>query len=325
MSILGIVFPTTGLADASPQLLYIKTNDTLAAVITANYLDQAKAIYGNIFSNYQMAIVYTSDAKSVILQVQVSTDGVHASLAQAPSGPETFTNITVGVGSAAVPSINFLGDLDTGIYHVAANSVGIAANGALVAAISTTGVAVTGLVSASTSVAAGTTVAAATTVTAGTGVVATTGTIQALAGNVIAGSSTHAASVISFPSSAANGTLILAAVNAGGAFNTTISNGTMGQSTVYTIGDIGAATGGLVAATAPVLMKRVANAAVAGGAAAQTVTDAFCTSAACTVIANYRDTTTPTGILTVLAGNGSFVVTSTVDPGASHIDYVIYK
>ena len=99
----------------------------------------------------------------------------------------------------------------------------------------------------------------------------------------------------------------------------------MGQSTVYSLGDIGAATGGIVVATGAVRMKQVANAAVAGGAAAQVVTDAFCTSSACTVIANWRDTTNPASILTVLAGSGSFTVTSSVDPGASHLDYVIMK
>lgn len=73
-----------------------------------------------------------------------------------------------------------------------------------------------------------------------------------------------------------------------------------------------------------VAMKSVAQAAVAGGAAAQTVTDAFCTSAAC-VIASWNDTTNAVSIQKVAAGNGSFVVTSSGDPGASHINYVIFK
>jgi hypothetical protein len=73
-----------------------------------------------------------------------------------------------------------------------------------------------------------------------------------------------------------------------------------------------------------VAMKSVAQAAVAGGAAAQTVTDAFCTSAA-SVIASWNDTTNAVSIQKVAAGNGSFVVTSSADPGASHINYVIFK
>jgi hypothetical protein len=73
-----------------------------------------------------------------------------------------------------------------------------------------------------------------------------------------------------------------------------------------------------------VAMKSVAQAAVAGGAAAQTVTDAFCTSAA-NVICTWNDTTNAVSIQKVVAGNGSFVVTSSGDPGASHLNYVIFK
>lgn len=71
-------------------------------------------------------------------------------------------------------------------------------------------------------------------------------------------------------------------------------------------------------------MKNVAQAAVAGGAAAQTVTDAFCTTASC-VVASWNDTTNAVSIQKVAAGNGSFVVTSSGDPGASHINYIITK
>lgn len=78
-------------------------------------------------------------------------------------------------------------------------------------------------------------------VTAGT--ITSSGAIQSLTGDVTAGSSTHAGKFVSFPSSAANGTLIFAAANAGGAFNTTVSNATsVGQSQVISIPDSGAAT-----------------------------------------------------------------------------------
>lgn len=45
-----------------------------------------------------------------------------------------------------------------------------------------------------------------------------------------------------FPATAANGKMIIAAVDAGGAYNTTISNSAMGQSSVVSIPDPGAAT-----------------------------------------------------------------------------------
>lgn len=73
-----------------------------------------------------------------------------------------------------------------------------------------------------------------------------------------------------------------------------------------------------------VAFKSVAQAAVAGGAAAQSVSDAFCTSASC-VVASWNDTTNAVSIQKVAAGNGSFVVTSSGDPGASHLNYIITK
>lgn len=75
-----------------------------------------------------------------------------------------------------------------------------------------------------------------------TGTVVASGAITSTAGNITSGSSGDAGTFIAFPSSAANGTLILQAINAGGAFNTTIASGTIGQSSVITIPDPGAAT-----------------------------------------------------------------------------------
>lgn len=67
--------------------------------------------------------------------------------------------------------------------------------------------------------------------------------ITSTTGNITSGSSGDAGTFISFPGTAANGTLILAAVNAGGAFNTTISNASsVGQSQVISIPDSGAST-----------------------------------------------------------------------------------
>ena len=172
------------------------------------------------------------------------------------------------------------------------------------------------------------------------------GTITAAQGNIQAGSSGHAGTLISFPGTASKGSLILAGVANTGNTNVTISNVAMGQASVVSIPDPGnAAAQFLVAATATPFtanhlavasgtsglmvdagfqMKSVAQAAVAGGAAAQTVTDAFCTSASM-VVASWNDTSNAVTIQKVAAGNGSFVVTSSADPGASHISYIITK
>lgn len=143
-------------------------------------------------------------------------------------------------------------------------------------------------------------------------------------GGLQAGASGTAGTVASFPATAANGSLILAAINAGGAFNTTLSNSTMGQSTVYSLADIGASTGGIPVSTAAIRMKSVAGAAAAGGAAAQSFTDAFCTSGS-NVIGNWNTQANAASILKIVPGNGSFIVTSSVDAGVGTFNYVIMK
>ncbi len=143
-------------------------------------------------------------------------------------------------------------------------------------------------------------------------------------GNIQAGLSGTAGTISSFPGTAANGSLILSALNAGGAFNTTIRNSAMGQSTVYSLGDIGAATGGIPVSTAPLLMKSVAGAAAAGGAAAQSFTDAFCTTGS-NVIGNWNTQANAASVLKIVPGNGSFVVTSSADAGVATFSYIITK
>jgi hypothetical protein len=162
------------------------------------------------------------------------------------------------------------------------------------------------------------------TMTSGFGLTSATGNLVASTGNVVAGSSGHAGTLSSFPGTAANGSLIIAGVNAGGAFNTTVSNGVMGQSTVYTIPDVGAATGKIVVNATQGLMKTVTAAAVAGGNASQTITDAFCTAIS-TVICNWNTSANAVSIQKVTPGAGSFVVLSSGDPGASTLGYMIIK
>lgn len=156
------------------------------------------------------------------------------------------------------------------------------------------------------------------------GTITASGAIASTAGDITSGSSGDAGTFISFPATAANGTMIVAAVNAGGAFNTTVSNGTMAQSTVYTIADIGAATGGIPVATGAIRMKMVADAAAAGGAATQNFADAFCTAAS-VVLGHWQTQANPATIQVIVPGAGSFDVVSSVDAGAGTFNYVIMK
>lgn len=156
------------------------------------------------------------------------------------------------------------------------------------------------------------------------GLTLSTGNLAVTVGNVTAGSSGNAGTLTSFPTTAANGSLIISALNAGGAFTTTIRNSVMAQSTVYSMGDIGAATGGIVVATAAIRMKSVPAGAYAGGSATATITDAFCTSGS-TVVANWNTSANAVSIQKVTPGNGSFVVLSSGDPGVSTLNYIITK
>ncbi len=143
-------------------------------------------------------------------------------------------------------------------------------------------------------------------------------------GNIQAGLSGTAGYLASFPATALKGSLRLAGVANVGDTLVTISNASHGQATVYSIGDIGASTGGLVASVANTRMKPVAAAAAAGGAPAQSFTDAFCTTGS-VVIGNWVTQTTPASVLKIVPANGSFVVTSSADAGVGTFSYIITK
>src|SRR5574343_773684 len=64
--------------------------------------------------------------------------------------------------------------------------------------------------------------------------------------SLTAGADGTAGTVTIYPATATNGTLILSATNNGGARNLTITNAAHGQDTVYTIPDIGQATGNVI-------------------------------------------------------------------------------
>ncbi len=150
------------------------------------------------------------------------------------------------------------------------------------------------------------------------------GALSSTAGNITSGSSGDAGTFISFPATAANGTFIFQAVNAGGAFNTTIASGPMTQSTVYTVGDIGAATGGIPVATGAVRMKMVSAAAAAGGSATQNIVDAFCTAGS-VVIGFWNTSANAVSIQKIVPGAGSFNVISSADAGVGTFNYMIFK
>lgn len=65
----------------------------------------------------------------------------------------TFTNVVnAGDGTVSAPGIAFGSDADTGLYRIGANNIGVAANGAKVVDVGTSGVAVTGTLSATSTI-----------------------------------------------------------------------------------------------------------------------------------------------------------------------------
>jgi len=85
-----------------------------------------------------------------------------------------------------------------------------------------------------------------TTATLPFGLTVQTGNLAVSQGNITAGSSGHAGTVSSFPGTASNGSFIFKAINNSGGFNSTLSNSNIGQATVYSLPDPGAATANVV-------------------------------------------------------------------------------
>jgi hypothetical protein len=74
MGIKNIVVNPTGLVGVNPSIIYIDTDDTAAEVLATGYLTQAKQIYGNVFSEKQLALVNTTSGVG-LYQVSISNDG----------------------------------------------------------------------------------------------------------------------------------------------------------------------------------------------------------------------------------------------------------
>lgn len=178
-------------------------------------------------------------------------------------------------------------------------------------------------------------------------------------GGVTAGAAAGTAGTFtSYPTTTGNGSLIIQAINAGGAFNTTIASGTIGQSSVFTIPDpanavarflVGATatpfttahilassgTGGLVAdsgiATSNVqvktgiLAKQVASLGGSGGGPL-TVTATGVTSASVICVSIVASSNT-VSVSKVTPGTDNFALLLSADPGAvltiSYIAFIV--
>lgn len=76
-----------------------------------------------------------------------------------------------------------------------------------------------------------------------------TGSLEVDAGSFIAGSDANAGELVSYPATTASGTFIVGASNSAGAFNTVLTNNSLGQTTTFKLPDPGVATAGILVST----------------------------------------------------------------------------
>jgi hypothetical protein len=222
--------------NSSPRIVRITTDSTLAQVTTAGW--------------------YPNTAPNQL----VPSDQVEIAFAQGTGNAATSmfdVAITAGVVTLSLGESNVILPVVSGDFAVFSGTSGAIAD----SSYSPTNAAKTKVVMAGSAVTSG--YMAKFVDTAGTiddtaGAVINAGTIQSGVSGTVGG-------FIAYPATAANGTLKLTPVNAGGAFDTTISNGTMGQSTVMTIPDVGAATGQFLAKTAALVSGNLIKASGTAG------------------------------------------------------------
>ena len=104
---------------------------------------QFYAISNNTTGAFTLTFSTGVSGGSVIVLGQGQTiiaicDGTNIYNAQT-STSSSFTAITIGQGSAAAPSLNFVGNINTGLYQPTSNSLGVALNGVNVATFTETG------------------------------------------------------------------------------------------------------------------------------------------------------------------------------------------
>lgn len=247
MGILNVVNSQVGLVGATPNICYIQTDDTPTEITTANYLKAAinEGLVTLTFNNHgnppvSNTVFFVSSTVGVlILDLAITGTSPNLTYTLGPltqSGGTIYAgNVQAGLNGTAGRFITYPATLNTGhMEFYATSNAGnftVLVTNASQAGNRTLTMPDPGVAAASFLL----------TQSAGTQTIAT-GNLALSVGTLTLGSAGNASSLTLFPATAANGTLIISPLNAGGAFNTTIRNSVMGQSSVISIPDPGAAT-----------------------------------------------------------------------------------
>lgn len=215
MAILQVSPYITGTIGNVPNMVFINTNDTVATVTTAGYLTEAVQTHLLSVTSNDLALVVTTTGT---IWYQILVTGVAGSrsysLGAITNPSQIFAgNVQAGLSGTAGAFISYPGTASTGFLNLHATASGGAFNTVITNA---------SLGQTTTFTIPDPGVAAASfllTQNAGTQTIAT-GSLALSVGTLTLGSSGHASSLTLFPGTAANGTLIISPLNAGGAYNT---------------------------------------------------------------------------------------------------------
>lgn len=130
MAILNIVTSVTGLVGVTPRVVYIDTNDTLATVTTAGYLNAAQA-NGASFKESDMALVTLKSSPSAtsvqVAWLEVSyASGDWSLSASSSTTPLASGHILVGSAAGVATDVAMSGDAtmaNTGAITIANGAV----------------------------------------------------------------------------------------------------------------------------------------------------------------------------------------------------------
>lgn len=266
MTIKNIKTVQVGEVGISPRIVLIDTTNTIGEITATGFLNKAVQA-GEQFSESDMCLVSTKTSPSATTtQVgwfEIGHSGSDWSLTSTGSAgsvilPTTtnhlavYSNTTGELSEDAATAING-GNIQAGLSGTAgylASFPSTAAKGSLrLTAVANTGDTLVTISNAAHGQATVVTIpdgGQATTEfiiadSAGTQNI-TSGNLSIDTGNLAVGSDANAGTITVFPATTANGSLIIQAVDAGGAFNTTIASGIVGQSQVISIPDSGSAT-----------------------------------------------------------------------------------